>query len=84
MVTLLIIIIVFTPFEAFILCYLYTVLPGPLDLILLNLGAIGSESNSGTPQGEVFYEAPIVEDFGWQPSKSANGLSAVTLESVAD
>lgn len=40
-------------------------LRGPLGLILYNHGALGSESDSVVPKGEVFYEAPVAEGYEW-------------------
>lgn len=57
-VTLLIIIIVFIP----------------LDLILYNLGAVGSQSSLIVPKGEAFYEVPVAEDFGWGAGDLADQL----------
>lgn len=71
-VTLFLIIDVFTPFYAFTLCYLCAVLWGPLGLILYKLGALGSESDPVVPEGEVYNEAPIVKDFGWETNDLAD------------
>lgn len=63
-VTVLIIIIIFIYFDAFILCYLYIVLSGPLDLIFYNLGVVGSDTDLVVPRVRRFMRRRMRKTMG--------------------
>lgn len=46
-------------FDAFILCFMYNLLSGPLDLILYNFGVLDSEFDPIVSEGAAFYEMPM-------------------------
>ena len=53
------------PFDTSIICYLYTVLPDPLDLTQ-HIWCLGIISGP-IPEDDAHLEAPIVEAYEWGP-----------------
>lgn len=54
---------IFFTLDAFILCYLYIVLPGPFGSNPFNFGVVGIITDHITPEGEAFYGTLIAEDY---------------------